>query len=907
MKARLPKARLSKTRLSLALALTLSVQLAMAESLLVLSVFQAIPAGAQTPQEEPAASTAAITLPELLAKSLTAYGGEANVSQLASGFNVYGREFDNLYGEGSDLSADLEANKLESRPSSASFRLTRKGVRWRLDHERGVTSDGSSSGVAAATASSIASLKDGAFQNTTLTEGFNGEIPWVRSGARNGAKTEDLVIDSAKLLNLETNLPASFVMEGLRLSQEPDQKNVIFKGEGVYRGTPVWQVEFRSPNGSDSFMLSIEKNNYMVVAISFTVGEAGQTRQVVLDYREYQPSAGSIYPHKIVRFVDGKVELVRLTSDLSPNGKVKDSEFDRPGGTFHLNRTVVVPFDYGQREILVKGRLNNGEELDFLFDTGASDTIIDRRVAAENNLLKEGVADMRALAGTVMTNTSSIGRLELGNLVVNDIDARILDLSSQSRHLGRRLGGIIGTNVISKFVVSIDYGKTSLSFFDADSFAPPKDCVAVSFARRSAPVVKVKLNGREDVMMLVDTGAAFNNLPAAVATRYAAADPAARRVTEGTGIDGRPVKLGRVVVDNVALGGKILRKVDFTYTLPSATGGGARPETEKTDTGFFQTTNLGILGNPFLENFFIYFDYKYQRMLIKTSGVIKTRSAIDQAIDIADDNLIQKRDFRVAELNYNKALLIATANGDKKNEAKLLGRFGNLRRMMAKDLGRPEHSKASYDYFVKAQELAKKNGATEIEGRILADWSLLYLDGNQPGEAKQTIDRALVLAPQDANVNIDFAVHLFRSRRFPEMQRYVEKALFLDATNWQALWYQVKLSELFGDTPKMITTLKEILRTYPWSKTAQEKLKQMLPPTPGSATASGAPAAGASGSPNSSNTPNTAGMSGMPGASGQFGLAPNSGSSSINTNGGLPNYSRINNGGLRGGGARPGF
>lgn len=76
---------------------------------------------------------------------------------------------------------------------------------------------------------------------------------------------------------------------------------------------------------------------------------------------------------------------------------------------------------------MVKGRLNNGEELDFLFDTGASDTIIDRRVAAENYLLKEGVAGMQALSGSVMTNTSSIGRLELGNLIVNDIDARILD------------------------------------------------------------------------------------------------------------------------------------------------------------------------------------------------------------------------------------------------------------------------------------------------------------------------------------------------------------------------------------------------------------------------------------------------------------------------------------------------
>ena len=786
------------------------------------------PAYAETAAD---AAAATIDLSDLLSKSLTAYGGEENVAQIAAGFNVFGKEYDNV---SQGLPGGLDLSQVESRPSDSSFRLMRKGVRWRLDHERGDT------------------LNNGV-TSATLTEGFNGEIPWVQAGARSSAKAEDLQIDSAKLLNLETTLPATFVMEGLRLvqtdakvqveehgsSRSVDQ--VVLLGSSNLRGTPVWLVQFNSPNGSDSFTVAIEQNNYMVVSVAFTLGDGAKKKALSLEYSQYQPSAGSLYPHRVIRRVDDKVELVRITADLSANPKIKDSEFDRPGGTFHLSRTITVPFDYGQREILVKGRLNNGEELDFLFDTGASDTIIDRRVAAENYLLKEGLAGMQALSGSVMTNTSTIGRLELGNLIVNDIEARILDLSSQSRHLGRRLGGIIGTNVISKFVVGVDYGKTSLTFHDADSFSPTSDCAAVTFSRRSAPVVKVKLNGREDVMMLVDTGAAFNNLPAAVAARYSSGDN--KHVTEGTGLDGRPVKLGRVMVDNVALAGKTVKRVDFTYTLslPSSSG----KSESKSDSGFFQTSNLGILGNPFLENFFVYFDYKFQRMLIRPSAVVKTRSLIDQAIAAGDDQLVQKRDFRLAELNYNKALLSATSSGDKKNEARLLGRFGNLRRMMAKDLGRPEHSKASYDYFVRAQDLAKKVGSTEIEGRILADWSLLYLDGNQAVSAKQTIDRALQLTPQDANVNIDYAVHLFRGRRFPEMQRYVEKALFLDPSNWQALWYQVKLSELFGDSNKVISTLKEILRYYPWSKTAQDKLKQFLPPP----VAPGTPAPGAAGLP----------------------------------------------------------
>ncbi|HEY9715653.1 MAG TPA: hypothetical protein V6C72_19420, partial [Chroococcales cyanobacterium] len=86
---------------------------------------------------------------------------------------------------------------------------------------------------------------------------------------------------------------------------------------------------------------------------------------------------------------------------------------------------------------------------------------------------------------------------------------------------------------------------------------------------------------------------------------------------------------------------------------------------------------------------------------------------------------------------------------------------------------------------------------------------------------------ALSLAPQDPYVNVDCAVHLYRAHLFSEMQKYIEKALFLEPSNWQALWYQVKLSEGFFDTAKETATLKEILRFYPWSKVASDKLRRL--------------------------------------------------------------------------------
>lgn len=728
-------------------------------------------------------------------KALSAYGGAEAAAALGRGTAVVGKEY-----EAAGLSGQ-SANELDGSNADGNFRVLRKGALWRLDHEKAAG----------------------------LSEGFDGNGAWVKSGAT----TEDLAGDTASLLNWQTMSPATILLETKRAIEEGGQEvAVTCAGKVDYNGATVYRIDVKSiaaAGSSNSFSLYIEPSSFQVTAMEFTL--AGGTKKVNLEYSQYKPAMSTVYPFRILRKVNGRPDHLLIATDASLSNANAKGDFDRPGGSFKLSRAVVLPFDYSQRELLVKGRINNGEELDFLFDTGASETIIDRRVAAESFLLKEGVANLTALSGAVSTNTTTIGRLELGNLVVNDLDARILDLSGQSRNLGRRLAGIIGTNVISRYVVAIDYGKTQITFYDADSYVRPQDLVILPFTRRSAPVVKIRIGGKEDVQMLVDTGAAFNNLPASVAMKYVG-QGASMRMTEGTGLDGKAVKLGRISLDNVSIGGRAIRKTDFTYTLQEPPKVGAKPG-ESASQGFFQTTNLGIVGNPMLENFLVFVDYKFQRLLLKPSAVVKLRSDIESAISTGDDQLIQKRDFRLSEAAYQKALLAASSGGDKRNEARVLGRLGNLRRMMAKDLNRPEHSKAAYDYFVRAQNLSKTLGAPEIEGRILADWSLLYLDNGQLENAKQTMDRALFLAPQDAGVNVDCSVHLFKSQRFPEMQRYIEKALFLEPSNWQALWYQVKLSETFGDTLKATSTLKEILHYYPWSKLAQEKLKGIeSPPKP---------------------------------------------------------------------------
>lgn len=776
-----------------------------------------------------AQDASSLSLEDIVQKALTAYGGKESLAQVVAGSTLVGKKI-----------TETDSGKVE-----AGYRCMRKGDKWRLDIEAAPAGSPAADLAKAQPADSQRGESD--------TAGGAGETrpPDTKPPETKRPPAEITACDGrrawrsqGKDLSDLSKEEFDFVNEKLErqptlltLWQEP---GVNFKlvGPAQYKDQPVFAVEVGRDEKSPT-TLYIDQKNYLVVALTYKISSTGAQKggTVAVDYSEYRPSGGTLLSFRQVETVDDKTSYILELTSASIGGAIDDAVFDRPRqeGRYKLDRNVVVPFEYSQNEIIVKVRINNSEDLLFLLDTGASDTIVDRRIAAQNFLAKQGQWDIAGYAGLVAAQRSQLKRMEIGGLILNDVPVRVLDLSQQSRQMSRNIAGIIGTNIISQFALTIDYSKPSLTFGDLETFERPARAVAVPFVYKQLPFVRVLLNGKDEQILLVDTGAAFNHLPTKVAQRHIVGDPAnVRHVTEGTGLDGRPVQLGKVVIDNLSIGGLPQRSVSFTYPIereqPQARrpAGGATATPERQErTGFFQNSNFGILGNPFWQNFTVLVDYRFQRLLLIQNPTVKLRDEIETAMSLGDQKLVIHRDYRAAEAQYQRGLILVDTMRDSKVQARLLGRMGNLRRIMAKDLNRPEHAKAAYQYFVKAQEIARKVSAHDVEGRVIADWSLLYSDNGQHGEAKQTIDRAIQLAPQDPNVNVDAAVHLYRAKLYPEMQKYIEKALFLEPSNWQALWYQVKLSEMFMDTPRAVATLKDILRFYPWSKVATDKLKKI--------------------------------------------------------------------------------
>ena len=737
------------------------------------------------------------TVEEVINNALTAYGGKTALAQVAQNATFIGEQ------------------KVSEGSAPVSYRLSLKGDKWRLDLNEASSGDDSAQAAERASHSTVA---------------FDGRKAWQIKGKEASFLLPTTLQNFQYLVARQPFLLAHWQDRGY-------QFNLL--GRTNYKQTPVFSVEVISPTEPGKATVFIDQQNFHVLAIISEPGDgSGATRgakaeKTTCEYSQYRPVGGTLWPFKQIQTTEGgeTAETDLKSADLAT--EIADSAFSAPnaGSVAHLSKELVVPFDYAQHEIVVKGRLNStSEELEFLVDTGASDTLIDRRVAAEHFLPKDGAFNIAAMSGVVTAESSLVKRLELGKLIVNDVSVRILDLSGQSKHLGRQVAGIIGMNVISRYLVTLDYSKPSITFADADEGVRP-NVKPVAFVKADAPYVSAALNGKEACTFLVDTGAAFNHLPEGFAKHYVTGDANSKHFIEGTGLDGQPVRLGTVVLDSIVLGGFAAKRISLTYPVkndsslaPANLAAGLKGQKGS----FFQDMTSGILGNPFWQNFVVIIDSKYQRMFLKNNPGFNARDTLQKSLAAADAALTLHRDYREAEFNYQKALMVAESTNDQKERARLLGRLGNLRRLMAKDLKRPEHAKASYDYFSKAEEIAQKSKWSDVEGRILADWSLLYADNGQQQEARTTMERGLSLAADDPNVNVDIAVQLYRAGQFPEMQKYVEKALFLDPDNWQALWYQVKLSENFNDTPRVVSTLKDIVRYYPWSKVAKDKLSAIL-------------------------------------------------------------------------------
>ena len=174
------------------------------------------------------------------------------------------------------------------------------------------------------------------------------------------------------------------------------------------------------------------------------------------------------------------------------------------------NRALKIPLEIDNNIILMRVGVNHSKPLKFIFDTGASHSIINSKTAAELGLKPEGQASGNATGGAIQGAliqpvSLSVPGAEVSNQVIGSVP---FDTPP-----GFEFDGVIGYDFINQFVVEIDYQSNIMNLYNPHDFAYSGrgEMIPLLLAGRRTPLVRTRiiLEGRAPVEanLEVDTGA----------------------------------------------------------------------------------------------------------------------------------------------------------------------------------------------------------------------------------------------------------------------------------------------------------------------------------------------------------------------------------------------------------------
>lgn len=274
-----------------------------------------------------------------------------------------------------------------------------------------------------------------------------------------------------------------------------------------------------------------------------------------------------------------------------------------------------VPFAFDRTSVIIQVRLNGKGPFNMVLDTGSDVATIDLATAKDLGLNLKLTGQQATGAGSEKSQIflTQIPQVEIGGLASRNIVAVAVDLSKSSQVLGKSLHGVLGYNVLKNRVVQFDYPKRVIRFYSSSPYpkvAPTSNDerrVVLPFRLRDdSPIIDdVFVNGKK-ITAVIDTGGGgtyFALMPEAIsslglAQEMSQAEPDSRGVGVNGLISSRKGKIKTLRVGAI--------KIDSPTVIFYPKGAGK-------DNRKFG----GAIGNAFLQDFVVTFDYLNKTVVLE--------------------------------------------------------------------------------------------------------------------------------------------------------------------------------------------------------------------------------------------------------------------------------------------------
>lgn len=446
---------------------------------------------------------------------------------------------------------------------------------------------------------------DKEFEQDTLgilntTQGYDGKSAWRRDSNGNVRLLGDDERRELRLqLYIDTNsyiLPDEGGIPGkitLRPEREPKTGNYVLD-VAPQDGKPT--VLFLD---SKTFLIAKEQHLDDNIPVTTTFGD-------------YHTVDGVKFPF-FQRTTNGtpRYDAVARVTKLENNVSVPDSLFAPPAPALGTQASFVspgahaatVPFDFSDGEIAIPVRINGASASVFL-DSGASGLALSQKIADKLHLKQSGVLEARGYGGSADLHPVKIDTFEIpGAVRLKGLTAVAIQLPEGfDRILNGTLAGFVGYDLLSRFVVKIDYANQKLTFLDPATWTPsPSDGTPVLLnLDNDVPSITAQFETLAPAQFLLDTGdeSALRLYGPYVALNKLDLKYPKGVVSVGGGIGGE--SRSRVArTETFAVAGVTLRGLPTEFSL-DAKGGASQ-------------ILAGSLGSKLLSRFVVTFDYAHNR------------------------------------------------------------------------------------------------------------------------------------------------------------------------------------------------------------------------------------------------------------------------------------------------------
>lgn len=189
-----------------------------------------------------------------------------------------------------------------------------------------------------------------------------------------------------------------------------------------------------------------------VTPVVYHIAKINQNRKVTF-YTDNDSISFDVKPNSIYDF---KVLLNSKDTCYAQISTVIPSYYTNCKNCTITNDTI--PFILGNDHYIhIKGKVNNSETLDFIFDTGAGTCVLNERGQKIAKINLDGQTDGEGTSGFTVEQTSSSNQLKLSSLNWRDLSFTYINYKGSIN-----TDGVLGYNIFEDKVVEIDYEKSLL-------------------------------------------------------------------------------------------------------------------------------------------------------------------------------------------------------------------------------------------------------------------------------------------------------------------------------------------------------------------------------------------------------------------------------------------------------------